>query len=105
VVDEFDAPDTLVTEERNVWLRQAPYAFKNGTLNKASGLSFERYCRLVVREQSEVKSSGCDGPNHRGMQKQLNSFELQFLLTAAGKPMADAIPAAPAQPGQKKAYW
>ncbi len=106
VIDEFDAPDTLMTDERHVWLRQAPYAFRNGTLTRASALSFERYCRLVVREQAESKSSGCDGPNHRGMQKQLNALELQFGLTAAGKPMADALAALPIDLDKKQAgYW
>jgi hypothetical protein len=87
VVEEFDAPDALTADERKVWLNQAPFAFKNGTLTRASALSFERYCRIVVLEQNEAKSSGVGGANHRGLLKQINAYELQFLLTPAAKPM------------------
>ncbi len=96
-VEEFDAPDSLTMEERAVWLKQAPFAFKNGTLTKASALSFERYCRVVVMEANEAKSSGLHGSNHRGLLKQINAYELQFLLTPAGKPMPAAAQASPAE--------
>lgn len=104
-VDEFDAPDTLTMEERMVWLRQAPHAFANRTLTKSSAMAFERYCRLVVEEGVEAKSSGHGGSNHRGMVKTLNAYELQFQLTPACKPMADAAPAVPVVAEQKRAYW
>ncbi len=86
-VEEFEAPDSLSMDERAVWMKQAPFAFKNGTLTRASSLSFERYCRVVVLEQNEAKSSAMGGANHRGLLKQINAYELQFLLTPAGKPM------------------
>lgn len=92
--DEFDAPNDLGLEERQVWLKQAPHAFKNRTLTRASALAFERYCRVVVMERNEANSSGRGGPNHRGLLKQVNSYELQFLLTPCGKPMVEP-PAAP----------
>ena len=87
VVEAFDAPDSLSLEERAVWMRQAPFAFALGTLTRASAVSFERYCRVVVLEQHEAKSSGMGGANHRGLLKQINSYELQFMLTPVGKPM------------------
>lgn len=82
-----------------VWLRQAPFAFAKRTLDKSTALSFERYCQLVVRERNEAKSTGCDGPAHVQMRRDLNKLELQFMLTACGK----AIYEAASQPSQKPA--
>jgi hypothetical protein len=93
-VEEFDAPDDLTAEERAVWLKQAPHAFRNRTLTRATAMSFERYCKVVVLERNEAKSSGVGGANHRGLLKQINAFELQFMLTANCRPMADAAPVA-----------
>lgn len=104
VVEEFDAPDALTAEERKVWMQQAPFAFKNGTLTRASALSFERYCRVVVMEQKESESSGRGGPNHRGMLKQVDAYELHFMLTPAGKPMP-VIKSASDQPESKLAKF
>lgn len=84
-VEEFDAPDTLEMEARHVWLRQAPHAFKNGSLARSTSLSFERYCKLVVAEVNEGKGSGVGGSNHRGLLRQINELERQFGLTATGK--------------------
>jgi hypothetical protein len=103
-VEEFDAPDDLALEERAVWLKQAPFAFKNGTLTRASALSFERYCKVVVMERNEGKSSGVGGANHRGLLKQINSYELQFMLTPAGKPMPVVV-TEQAQPESKLARF
>jgi hypothetical protein len=99
-VEEFDAPDSLTADERKVWLTQAPFAFKAGTLTRASALSFERYCRIVVLEQNEARSSGMGGSNHRGLMKQINAYELQFLLTPSGKAMP-ALEAPAAEPESK----
>jgi hypothetical protein len=94
-IEEFDAPDDLTADERAVWLKQAPHAFKNGTLTRGTALSFERYCKVVVLERNEAKSSGMGGANHRGLLKQINSYELQFMLTPCGKPLvAASAPAA-----------
>ena len=103
-IDEFDAPDTLSVDERNVWVRQAPLAFKARTLTRSTALAFERYCQLVVRERNEAKSSGCDGPNHARMIRTLNTLELQFQLTPCGKPIYEAE-AQPAQPKKTAGYW
>src|SRR5690242_11711642 len=61
-VEEFDAPDDLSFEERAIWLKQAPHAFQNRTLTRASALAFERYCKVVVLERNESKGSGVGGP-------------------------------------------
>lgn len=92
-IEEFDCPDGLTHEERIVWKQQAPHAFKARTLTKATALSFERYCRVVVLESNEAKSSGVGGSNHRGLLKQINAYELQFMLTPMGKPMPEPVTA------------
>lgn len=89
-IEEFDAPDTLSFEARAVWMKQAPHAFRRGTLTRAEALSFERYCEVVVLERNEAKSSGMSGANHRGLLRQINAYELQFMLTGAGKPVLEA---------------
>jgi hypothetical protein len=86
-VEEFDAPNDLAADERAIWLKQAPHAFANRTLTRATALSFERYCKVVVLERNEAKSSGVGGANHRGLLKQINSLEQQFLLAPFGKAM------------------
>jgi hypothetical protein len=97
-VEEFDAPNDLTTDERLVWLKQAPHAFQNRTLTRATSLAFERYCKVCVMERNEAKSTAAGGANHRGMLKQINLYELQFLLSPNGRPMPeppDATKAAP----------
>ena len=91
-VEEFDAPDDLTMEERAVWMKQAPHAFKHRTLTRATAMSFERYCKVVVLERNETRSSAVGGANHRGLLRQINSYELQFMLTPAGKPMLEPPP-------------
>jgi hypothetical protein len=97
-IEEFDAPDDLSMDERAIWLKQAPHAFANRTLIRATALAFERYCKVVVLERNEAKSSGVGGPNHRGLLKQINAFELQFLLAPSGRamPVSDLRPDAAA---------
>jgi hypothetical protein len=89
-VEEFDAPDDLAVEERAVWLKQAPHAFRNGMLTRVSAMAFERYCKVVVLERNEARSSGVGGSNHRGLLKQINQYELQFGLIPNGRPMPEA---------------
>lgn len=88
-IEEFDAPDDLGMDERAVWLKQAPHAFRNRTLTRATAMAFERYCKVVILERNEAKSSGVGGANHRGLLKQINAYELQFCLIANGKPMPE----------------
>jgi hypothetical protein len=101
-VEEFDAPDDLTLDERAVWLKQAPHAFRQRTLTRSTALSFERYCKVVVMERNEAKSSGMGGANHRGLLKQINQYELQFILTPCGAVMPDAAPVAAAEPPASK---
>lgn len=86
-IEEFEAPKHLTAEERAVWDQQAPHAFTSRTLTLASALAFERYCQVVVLERNESKSSARGGANHRGLLRQINAYELQFMLMPCGKPM------------------
>lgn len=86
-VDEFDAPNDLSTEERNVWLRLAPFAFKNGTLTKASSYAFVLLCKFIVLERNEAKSSGVGGSNHRGLIQRVEGGLDAFQLRPQGRPM------------------
>lgn len=86
-VEEFDAPDSLTFEARQVWMKQAPFAFASRTLTRASAMAFERYCEVVVLERNERKSSAVGGANHRGLLKEIRSLEERFLLAPLGKAM------------------
>lgn len=101
--EEFDAPDHLSAEERAVWLKQSPHAFRHGTLTRATAMAFERYCKVVVLERHEAQSSGMGGPNHRGLLKQINAYELQFLLSPNGRSMAEPARVAPGTPAAGEA--
>lgn len=96
-IEEFDAPDDLSLEERAVWLKQAPHAFRMRTLTRVTALAFERYCKVVILERNEAKSSGMGGANHRGLLKQINSYETQFMLCPIGKPVVEPAVPNPAQ--------
>ncbi len=84
---QLEIPASLSAEAQKVWQRQAPFALANRTLSATSAVAFERYCELVVLEMRESKSSGVGGPNHRGLLRQINALELQFMLTPAGRPL------------------
>lgn len=90
--DPVAPPDALTPAERAIWVTQAPHAIAHRTLTPASALAFARYCQIVVLEGHEAQSSARGGSNHRGLLKQLNAYELQFLLSPAAKPMPDARP-------------
>jgi hypothetical protein len=97
-IEAFEAPDSLTSEERQIWVTQAPFAFENRTLTKASALAFERYCRMVAKEVIESKSSAAEGPNHRGLRREINALEFQFRLTPNGRPMVEPAGAVQTQP-------
>lgn len=101
-VEEFDAPDDLLKEERDVWLKQAPHAFANRTLTKQSALSFERYCKLVVSERSLARTAA-GSADHRGLVKLVNDLEKQFSLVpdAKGAPLAPVVPVQDEKPASK----
>jgi hypothetical protein len=103
-IEEFDAPDDLTKDERDVWLKQAPHAFKNRMLTRATALSFERYCKVVVLERNEARSSGVGGANHRGMLKLIRDYEKDFGLVPSGRAMAEADPV-PQQQDDDEAFF
>lgn len=104
-IDEFDAPDNLNFEERNVWLRLAPFGFKNGTLTKASALSFEILCRNIALEQQYAQSVMDKGSaNHRGILQKVEAGLDAFMLRPTGKPMPGAVEAKP-EPQKAASYW
>lgn len=91
-VDEFDAPDDLSPEERNVWLELAPFAFANRTLTRATSLAFRMLCRNIVLERSLGQSADRGGPNHRGLIQRVDAELLRFNLSPCGKAIAEAEP-------------
>lgn len=97
-IDEFDAPDDLSPDERNVWLELAPFAFANRTLTRATSLSFRLLCRNVVLERALASSEDRGGANHRGIIQRVDAELLRFNLSPCGKAMYEADPAAPANP-------
>ena len=96
-----EVPAGLDDEERAVWIERAPHAQQYGTLDVASVAAFTRYCQIVVLERHEGKSSGRGGSNHRGLLKQLDAFELRFLLSPNGRPMPQRAGAIETQPASK----
>ena len=96
-VDEFDAPSDLTTDERNVWVELAPFAFANRTLTRATSFAFRLLCRNVVLERSYASSiADKGGPNHRGLIQRIDAELLAFNLRPCGKAMYEAAPEAPA---------
>lgn len=93
VFDEFDAPDTLTLEERQVWLDLAPHAFKNRTLVRATAYDFTVLCRVVLLEKQfaqSVTEKGCT--KHMAAMKEMTKGMLAYGLRANGRPMATAKP-------------
>ena len=92
-VTEFDAPNDLTTDERNVWLALAPGAFKARTLTPATSYAFCLLIRNVLLERqlrADVEQAG--GPNHRGILQRVEAGLTAFGLRALGKPMIDEAP-------------
>jgi hypothetical protein len=97
VVDEFDAPNDLTTEERLVWLELAPHAFANGTLLRSTSLAFRRLCRHIVLERRYANSvTDAGGANHRGLIQRVDTALLGFNLAPSGRrPATEAQKADP----------
>lgn len=87
-IEEFDAPNDLSMDERAIWLKQAPHAFANRTLVRATAFAFERYCKLVVQERADSASSAKGGADHVRILKEVRAYEEKFLLIPCGRPMA-----------------
>lgn len=94
-VSEEDAPNELAVDERFVWLQLAPLAMANGTLTRATSPAFVELCKtVVVVRKMELAPIANGTANHATWKKLLKSQYADFCLTAQGKPMADAVPAA-----------
>jgi hypothetical protein len=92
-VEEFNAPNDLNTDERNVWLDLAPGAFKARTLTKATAYAFKLLCRNVLLEQAlraDVEKRG--GADHRGVLQRVENGLTAFGLRAIGKPILSDEP-------------
>lgn len=88
-VEPFEPSAELTPEARAVWDRQAPHAFKIGTLTRASAYAFERYCYVSALEARAAREHA-GGPDHRGVLKLLQAYEVHFALIPSGRAMADA---------------
>lgn len=104
-IEEFEAPAGLTPDEHMAWVTQAPFAFRNRTLTRASALAFERYCKVLVLERYAAVSSGVGGVDHRGLLKQVNQYELQFMLIPNGRPMPNPEPDHESNPVSKLARF
>ena len=90
VVDEFDAPNDLTADERNVWLELAPHGFAAGTLTRATSYGFRLLCRNIVLERelaANVEQRG--GANHRGLIQRIDAELARFVLAPMGKPLVE----------------
>jgi len=96
-VEQFDAPDDLTPDERAIWTRQAPHAFRLGTLTEASAFAFQRYCKVAAAEHIVSKGSAAGGTHHRGLLQHLNALELQFRLTPDGRPVVRVVSEPPSK--------
>lgn len=94
--DEFAAPDDLTADERKIWLKLAPHAFKARTLTQATAFSFELLCRNVLLERAMAKDAELmGGANHRGIIQRIDAELLRFDLSPNGQPHSAAGAAAP----------
>jgi hypothetical protein len=92
-VEEFDAPDDLNTDERLVWMRLAPHAFKARTLTRGTEYQFVVLCRNVVLERRiAVDPEQIGGANHRGILQRIDAELLRFALSPNGKPLIEEEP-------------
>jgi hypothetical protein len=100
VVDEFDAPNDLMADERVVWVELAPHAFQARTLNKATALAFRMLCRDIVLERELGQTNKKGTADHRGVRQRVAAELLAFNLRPCGKAMEAAAPeqVAPANP-------
>lgn len=95
MVEEFEAPDDLTMEERHVWLRLAPHAFKARTLTPGTADAFSDLCRNRVL----MLKLGLDGDkagtaDHRGLIQRVEAQMKAFLVSPMGKPLIEDAPKA-----------
>lgn len=92
-VEEFDAPNDLTVDERNVWLSLAPGAFKARTLTRATEAAFKLLCQDVLLERdlrADPEKRG--GADHRGMRQQVRAEMKAFGISPVGKPIVTDAP-------------
>lgn len=95
VFSDFDVPDVLNTDERNVWLSEAPKACANGTLTRASLLGFIKLCQAVVLENDFLNSvTERGGTKHQAAQKVMKGWLAEYGLIPNGRRMFDEQPVA-----------
>ena len=101
-IAECEAPDDLTMEERHVWLKLAPHAVRNRTLNKSTELAFRRLCGHIVLERELAMDGETKGrADHRGLIMRVDAGLLRFSLSPVGKPMYEVdaeTTAAPVNP-------
>lgn len=94
-LDEFDAPNDLTVDERNVWVQLAPGAFKEHTLTKATEYAFSEMCRdIVALARMRLDPDKVGGADFRGMRQQIRAELKSFRIGPVGKPMVDDAPKA-----------
>lgn len=94
-VEQFEPSDALTGEAREVWTRQAPFAFQARTLTRATAMNFEEYCRQVVRYRYDAKDSRL---------RDLKRWEQDYMLAPIGRPMPAPV-AAPKQDEDDDAFF
>ena len=104
-VEIFGPPADLTADEQRVWQQQAPHAFAAGTLTRASAMAFARYCQVAALERALARSESRGGSNHRGILKQINAYELEFLLVPCGKPLPVTEGSRPGQPNDDDQFF
>lgn len=90
-IDEFDAPDDLTTEQRLIWLKLAPAAFRNGTLKRSTAMAFEMMCVNIARERAMRLSVDCGEPKHNTLIKIIDAEMTAYSLRACGKAVFDEL--------------
>jgi hypothetical protein len=89
-VDEFDAPNSLTTDQRLVWLELAPHAFAARTLTKGTMAAFVMLCRNVVIERQLAAGALAGTSDHRGMIQRVDAEMARFCLAPFGKAIFEA---------------
>ena len=96
--EEFQAPDSLTREQRQIWLQLAPFAFANRTLTRGTALAFERLCKHVALERELERGELAGGSDHRGMIQRVDAELARFMLAPFGKAVYERPAVAPTAP-------
>lgn len=92
-VTAFESPADLTADERLVWARLAPHAFKARTLTAGMEYQFVMLCRNIVLERElALNPDTRGGANHRGILQRIDAQLLRFALSPIGKPLIEETP-------------